>query len=65
MHLASLDQQRELMRYMTSLNEWLGRDVTDRQAELRGVSARIEQLRGDLARLGAALPRGIDIHVPL
>jgi len=64
MHLASLDQQRELMRYMTSLNEWLGRDVTDRQAELRGVSARIEQLRDDLARLGAAFPRGIDIHVP-
>ena len=51
MHLASLEQQRELMRYMNSLNEWLGHDVEDRQAELRGVSARIDQLRDDLGRL--------------
>ena len=28
------------MRYMRGLNEWLGRDVADRQNELRGVSAR-------------------------
>jgi hypothetical protein len=51
MHLASLEQQRELMRYMNSLNDWLGHDVEDRQAELRGVSARIDQLRGDLDSL--------------
>jgi hypothetical protein len=51
MHLASLEQQRELMRYMNSLNEWLGHDVEDRQAELRGVSARIDQLRDDMSRL--------------
>jgi len=51
MHLASLEQQRELMRYMNSLNEWLGHDVEDRQAELRGVSARLDQLRDDLNRL--------------
>jgi len=51
MHLASLEQQRELMRYMNSLNDWLGHDVEDRQAELRGVSARIDQLRDDLNRL--------------
>jgi hypothetical protein len=56
MHLASLEQQRELMRYMNSLNEWLGHDVEDRQAELRGVSARLDQLRDDLIRLG--LSRG-------
>ncbi|KAH9993287.1 hypothetical protein BJV74DRAFT_884401 [Russula compacta] len=56
MHLASLEQQRELMRYMNSLNEWLGHDVEDRQAELRGISARIDQLRDDLSHLG--LPRG-------
>ena len=56
MHLASLEQQRELMRYMNSLNEWLGHDVEDRQAELRGVSDRIDQLIGDLNRLG--LTRG-------
>jgi hypothetical protein len=55
MHLASLEQQRELMRYMNSLNEWLGHDVEDRQAELHGVSARMDQLRGDLNR---ALGRG-------
>jgi len=51
MHLASLEQQRELMRYMNSLNDWLGHDVEDRQAELRGVSARIDQLHDDLNRL--------------
>ena len=51
MHLASLEQQRELMRYMNSLNEWLGHDVEDRQAELRGVSARIDQLNDDLNRM--------------
>ena len=56
MHLASLEQQRELMRYMNSLNEWLGHDVEDRQAELRGVSARVDQLSNDLNRLG--LTRG-------
>ncbi|KAF8270086.1 hypothetical protein EI94DRAFT_861058 [Lactarius quietus] len=56
MHLASLEQQRELMRYMNSLNEWLGNDVEDRHAELRGVSDRIDQLHDDLNRLG--LPRG-------
>ena len=56
MHLASLEQQRELIRYMNSLNEWLGHDVEDRQAELHGVSARMDQLRDDLDRLG--LPRG-------
>jgi hypothetical protein len=52
MHLAALEQQRELMRYMNSLNEWLGHDVEDRQAELRGVAARIDQLRDDVSRLG-------------
>ena len=56
MHLASLEQQRELMRYMNLLNEWLGRDVEDRQSELSGVSARIDQLRADLDHLG--LTRG-------
>ena len=40
------------MRYMRGLNEWLGRDVADRQNELRGVSARVDELRRDLSRLG-------------
>ncbi|KAJ7507218.1 hypothetical protein B0H11DRAFT_2219050 [Mycena galericulata] len=46
--LATVDQQRELMRYMRGLNEWLERDVHDRQAELRGVVARVDQLRDDM-----------------
>jgi hypothetical protein len=45
------DQQRELMRYMKGLNEWLERDVYDRQAELRGVFARVDRLRDDMGRL--------------
>jgi hypothetical protein len=43
------------MRYMRALNEWLDRDVRDRQSELRGVSARVDQLRDDLGRLAAGL----------
>ena len=31
--LATVDQQRELMRYMRGLNEWLERDVYDRQSK--------------------------------
>jgi hypothetical protein len=41
------------MRYMRGLNEWLERDVHDRQAELRGVVARVDQLREDMR----AIPR--------
>jgi hypothetical protein len=33
---------------MRGRNEWLERDVHDRQAELRGVSARVGQLRNEL-----------------
>lgn len=46
--LATVDQQREFARYMRGLNEWLERDVHDRQAELRGVVARVDQLRDDI-----------------
>jgi hypothetical protein len=56
MHLASLEQQRELMRYMDSLNDWLGHDVEDRQTEIRGVSDHIDQLRDELNSLN--LTRG-------
>lgn len=49
--MATVDQQRELMRYMRGLNEWLERDVHDRQSELRGVSARVDQLRHEIGRL--------------
>ncbi|KAF4603193.1 hypothetical protein EYR38_003603 [Pleurotus pulmonarius] len=51
--LATVDQQRELMRYMRGLNEWLARDVHDRQAELRGVAARVEDLTASIRHLGA------------
>ncbi|KAG1873070.1 hypothetical protein DFJ58DRAFT_409903 [Suillus subalutaceus] len=57
--LATVDQQRELMRYMRGLNEWLERDVQDRQAELRGVTARVDELRNDLARLGLGMQPGV------
>lgn len=52
MHLASLEQQCELMKYVNSLNEWLGHNVEDHQAYLRGVSARIDQHHDGLNRLG-------------
>lgn len=57
MHLASLDQQRELMRYMTNLNDWLDRDVNDRQNEMRGVSARVDHLSNVVDRLADAMRR--------
>ena len=46
--LATVDQQRELMRYMRGLNEWLERDVYDRQNEIQGVLARVERLSDDI-----------------
>ena len=61
-----MDQQRELMRYMRGLNEWLARDVNDRQSELRGVTARIDQLRAELARhsIGAGVIPGKILQPP-
>ncbi|KAG9313810.1 hypothetical protein JVU11DRAFT_6171 [Chiua virens] len=61
--LATVDQQRELMRYMSGLNDWLARDVQDRQAELRAVTARLDQLMADVNRLGPAGP-GVAMPVP-
>lgn len=46
------------MRYMSGLNDWLARDVQDRQAELRAVTARVDQLRADLSRLGVGAGPG-------
>ncbi|KAH7925361.1 hypothetical protein BV22DRAFT_1119610 [Leucogyrophana mollusca] len=57
--LATVDQQREFLRYMHGLNQWLERDAQDRQAELRDVSARVDQLRDDLGRLGMGMGPGI------
>jgi chromosome segregation ATPase len=42
------DQQTELMRYMRGLNESFERDV---QAQLRGVSAQVDQLRNDIGTI--------------
>ena len=41
------------MRYMRGLNEWLERDVYDRQSELRGVLARVDQLSHDIRGIRA------------
>lgn len=49
--LATVDQQRELMRYMRGLNEWLEQDVHDRQNEIRGVRDRVERLGQDVRSL--------------
>ena len=51
------------MRYMRGLNEWLARDVHDRQSELRGVSARVDQLRNDLGRYFASQPAGMHTSI--
>ncbi|KAJ7922246.1 hypothetical protein B0H13DRAFT_2411739 [Mycena leptocephala] len=51
--LATVDQQRELMRYMRGLNEWLPRDVHDRQAALQGVIARVERLSANIQTMAA------------
>lgn len=32
------------MRYLTELNDWLGRDSQDRQSEFRGIETRIDVL---------------------
>ncbi|EPQ51904.1 hypothetical protein GLOTRDRAFT_140838 [Gloeophyllum trabeum ATCC 11539] len=56
---ASIEQQREIMRYLRGLNEWLARDVHDRQAEIRGVAARVDRLRDDLDRMGRPQTAGV------
>ncbi len=32
------------MRYLTELNDWLGRDLQDRQSEFRGIGSRLDML---------------------
>ena len=38
------NQQSEVVRYLTELNEWLGRDQQDRQSEFRGIGSRLDML---------------------
>ena len=45
---ATTDQQQELVRYLTDLNQWLSRDVNQRRNEIRGVEDGIENLRNRL-----------------
>ena len=47
-----------MSRYMQQLNEWLARDVHDRQEEIRAVAARVDQLRELLLQLLARQPHG-------
>jgi hypothetical protein len=56
--VATIEQQREIMRYMTGLNDWLGRDVHDRQEEIRAVTSRIDQLRDMLMEVMARTAQG-------
>ncbi|KAG1865784.1 hypothetical protein DFJ58DRAFT_743144 [Suillus subalutaceus] len=46
---------------MRGLNDWLERDVQDRQAELRGVTARVDELRNDLARLELGMQPSVQL----
>ena len=43
---------------MADLNNWLSRDVQDRQAEIRGVNARIENLRREVNNLATGRGMG-------
>lgn len=48
---ANQDQQRELLRYLRGLNEWLERDSADRRTESQGVVARLDELRNEVNRI--------------
>ncbi|KAK7678727.1 hypothetical protein QCA50_018309 [Cerrena zonata] len=70
-HVATIEQQREIMRYLQGLNEWLERDVHDRQSEIRSVNARLDNLADHFddmmdRRPGAATPApaGATVVVP-
>ncbi|THH31833.1 hypothetical protein EUX98_g2343 [Antrodiella citrinella] len=57
-HVATIDQQREMMRYLRGLNEWLERDVRDRQNEMRSVTERIRELNNLVGTLLEPRPEG-------
>jgi hypothetical protein len=44
-HQASIDQQREVLRYVTNLHEWLQSNVQELQFELINLSDSVKQLR--------------------
>lgn len=49
--MASVEQQNLLIDHLNRLNQWLADDQQDRHNELRGIYARVEQLREDLNRI--------------
>lgn len=49
--MASVEQQNLLIDHLNRLNRWLTGDQQDRQNEMRGIYARVDQLRDDLNRL--------------
>lgn len=57
--MASVEQQNLLIDHLNRLNQWLAGDQQDRQNEMRGIYARVNQLRDDLNRLF----QGISIHL--
>lgn len=63
--LATVDQQRELMRYMRGLNQWLERDVHDRHAELRHVESRVNELQGMIGSLLRRFTLHTHFYIPL
>ena len=59
--VATIDQQREMMRYLRGLNEWLERDVRDRQDEMRSVAERINELQNMVGQLMQGGPEGASL----
>ncbi len=59
--VASVDQQRELTRYLTELNRWLQRDVDDRRNEITAVLQHVIALGQAVQGLQARGDRGIII----
>ncbi|TCD63586.1 hypothetical protein EIP91_005194 [Steccherinum ochraceum] len=64
--VATIDQQREMMRYLRGLNEWLERDVRDRQDEMRSVTERIRELNNLVEQLmqGGRPAEGVQMQAP-
>ena len=61
-HVATIEQQREIMRYLRGLNEWLERDVQDRHEEIRAVTTRVDELRELLMQALNRPPEGLNYN---
>lgn len=57
-HLATIEQQREVVKYLRGLNQWLEVDVQDRYDQYDTVSNKIEDVDVDLQRLYSFLRDG-------